>query len=171
MQLLLYARYTDGSDIRDWPSDSLKKRDTEALVGAPVSRAMNRNQKPKLVDEVNSFLDMAMCFFDVFEGPRLQTLSVGVVLFLGYVTAGAIEKFDCAVQTPAPLHVVVHRRMVVEVLAVVDGSLLNLVDRSVDFVNGFAFLLAEFAAVGALQMSARYAQIRKRVQIARMLAW
>src|SRR5271165_5614730 len=59
--------------------------------------------------------------------------------------------------------------MLVEILAVVDGSLLDFVDGLIDFVNGLLLLFTQFAAIGTLQMGASVAKIRQSVKISRML--
>ena len=63
--------------------------------------------------------------FDVTDRPRLKTLSVRVVFFLCYVATRAVEKFDGAVQTAAPLHVVVDWRVIVQILASMEAFLIS----------------------------------------------
>src|SRR5271168_3469395 len=53
--------------------------------------------------------------------------------------------------------------MIVEILAVVDGSLL-------DFVDGLLLLVAQFAAIRTLQMGPSVTQIRESVKICGMLS-
>jgi hypothetical protein len=41
------------------------------------------------------------------------------------------------VETAAPIEARINRRMVVQILAVIDGGFLDFVDGFIDFVNGF----------------------------------
>ena len=60
--------------------------------------------------------------------------------------------------------------MVVQILPVIDRSLLDLSDGRVDFMDGVFFFVTQMAPVWPFQMCARVAQIRQRVQISGMLA-
>jgi hypothetical protein len=104
------------------------------------------------LNQVNGLFDVMMGPVDVFEGAPLQALRERVVLLLSNVPMGLVDQLEGAVKAAGPIHSGIDRRMMVEVLAVVDGSLLDFVDGLVDFVNGFPFLLAEFPAIRALQM-------------------
>jgi hypothetical protein len=97
---------------------------------------------------------------NVPEGALLQPLREAVVFLMRNVLARFLEKFLSAMQTAGTVQSGVHWRVVVEVLAVVNRSPLDFIDRFVDLVNGFLVLLAKRAAVRALQMGARVAQIR-----------
>ena len=101
---------------------------------------------------VDGFFYVMMGPVDMFQGAMLETLSKCVVLFLGNVAMGFVDQFEGAVKTAGPIHVRVDRRMIIKVLAVVDGSLLDLIDGVIDIVNGFPFLLTQLSAVRALQM-------------------
>jgi hypothetical protein len=103
---------------------------------------------------VDGFFNVVVSFVNVQERAFLQALGESVVFLFAYVVMRFVQQLQCAVQSAAPRHVRVNRRMIVEILAVVDGSFLNLVDGFVDFVNGFLFLFTKFAAVWPLQMRA-----------------
>jgi hypothetical protein len=118
---------------------------------------------------VNGFFDVMMGLVDVHDGSRLQALGEGVVLFLSDVTMGFVDQFEGAVKAAGPIHVSVDRRMIVDVLTVVDGSFLDFVDGIVDFVDGQFFVFAELAAVRMLKVRSRMAQILQGVDIGRML--
>src|SRR5271169_274004 len=60
--------------------------------------------------------------------------------------------------------------MIVEILAVVDGSLLDFVDGLIDFVNSMLLLFTQFAAIRALQMGACVTEIRQSVKVSGMLS-
>jgi len=70
-----------------------------------------------------------------------------------------IEQFQGAMQAAGPRETGVHRRMIVQILAVVDARLLDFGDGVVDFMDGLLFLVAQLAAIGTLQMGAGVAQI------------
>jgi len=96
----------------------------------------------------------------MLESALLESLGRGIVFFLGNVVVGFVDEFQCPVETAAPVEASVNRRMIVEVLAVIDGGLLDFVDGFIDFVNGFLFLFTQFAAVGALEMGACVTEVR-----------
>jgi len=100
----------------------------------------------------------------------LETLGEGIVFFLGDIVVGFVDEFESPVEAAAPIETCVNRRMIVDVLAVVDGGFLNFVDGLIDFVDGMLFLVTQFTAVGALQMSASVAEIRQCVKIRWMLS-
>jgi len=104
------------------------------------------------LNQVNGLFDVMMGPVDVFEGAPLQALREPVVLLFSYVVMGLVDQLEGAAKAAVPIHMGIDRRMIVEVLAVVDGSPLDFVDGFIDFVNGFPFLLAEFPAIRALQM-------------------
>jgi hypothetical protein len=106
---------------------------------------------------------------DMFESALLEALGEGVVFLLGDIVVSLIDEFECTVETTAPIEARVNGWMIVQVLAVVDGSLLDFVDGFIDFVNGFLFLLTQFAAIGTLEMGASVTQIGQSVKIRGML--
>ena len=125
--------------------------------GAPVVRG--QAEKLWLAKNLDGFLDVAVGLVDVLEGALLETLCGGVVFFLRDVVVSFVEQFDGAAQAARPVHASIDRRVIVDIFSVVDGGFLDFGDGVVDFVDGLLFLLAQFPAVGALQMSAGLAQI------------
>jgi hypothetical protein len=106
-----------------------------------------------LADYFDGFLHVVMSLVDVVQGALLEALSEAVVFFAGDVVVRLVEQFGGAAETAAPLEVSVDWRVIVQVLAVFDGGLLDLGDGVIDFVDGFLFLITQFPAVGALQVS------------------
>jgi hypothetical protein len=72
----------------------------------------------------------------------LEALGKVVVLFAGDILVRFFEQFLGAVQTAGVVEAGVNRRMVVQTFAVVDRGFLDLVDRVIDGVDGFLFLMA-----------------------------
>jgi hypothetical protein len=125
-------------------------------------------EKLRLANDFDGFFDVAVGLVDVLEGALLETLREGVVFFPRDIVVCFVEQFDCAVQTTGPVHAGIDGHVIVDVFAVIDGGFLDFGDGVVDFVDGFLFLLAQFAVIGALQMSAGVAQIGERVEISRV---
>ena len=109
-----------------------------------------------------------MSQIDVAEGPLLETLGEAIVFFTGDIVVSLVEQLDGAVETAGPVEAGIHRRMFVDVFAIFDGCLLDFVDGVFDFVAVFLFLMARFAMVWTIEMSASIAQISKCVKIGRM---
>ena len=128
------------------------------------------NYSTKLLNQVDGFFYVVMRPVDVLDGTCLQALGKGVVFFFADVMVRLVQQLEGAVQTARPRKAGVNRRMIVDVLAVVDGGFLDFVDGLVDFVDGFLFLVFQFAATRTLEMRARVTQIRERVQIRGMVA-
>jgi hypothetical protein len=140
----------------------MQQRSPKKDAAAKDCRGVRRSKRnyTKLFDDVNRFFDVVVRFVDVFESALLETLGEGVVFFLGDIAVGFVDKFQCPVETAAPVETNVNRSMIIDILAVIDGSLLDFVDGLIDFVNGLLLLFAQFAAIRALQMGASMTQIR-----------
>jgi hypothetical protein len=126
--------------------------------------------REELLDQVNGFLDLVMGLINVLDGAHLESLSELVVFFLGNIVMGFVEQFQRTMQASAPIHFGVNGRMIVQILAIVDGGFFDFVDGFIDIVDGFSLLFLEFTAIGTLEMSARVPEIRECMQIRRMLA-
>ena len=107
---------------------------------------------------MNGLFDVLVRLVDMLESALLEALGKGVVFFLGDIVVSLVDEFECTVETPAPIEARVNRWMIVQVLAVVDGSLLDFVDGFIDFVNGLLLLFTQFAAIGTLEMGASVTQ-------------
>jgi hypothetical protein len=75
-------------------------------------------------------------FVDVHDGAITQATSERIVLFAGHVAVNLAQQLDGLVEAARTVVAYLHRRMVMDVLAVVDGRLLDLTDRLVDFGDG-----------------------------------
>jgi hypothetical protein len=114
-------------------------------------------------------IDDAMRFIDVMEGAIAQTAYGRIILFACDVVVRLVQQFQRAMKAAAAFHLRIDRRMVVQILPVVNRSPLNLVDRSVDLFDGVLFFLIHVIGGGQVfQMSARMPQVGKRVQVRRM---
>jgi len=143
---------------RDEPSrrPRVNNKKRGALQRAPPRTTI---AETKLLEEVNGFFDVAMGLVNVQNRTLLEALCEAVVLFLANVAMRLIEQFQGAMQAAGPRETGVHRRMIVQILAVVDARLLDFGDGVVDFMDGLLFLVAQLAAIGTLQMGAGVAQI------------
>src|SRR5271163_1933269 len=106
----------------------------------------------------------------VLQDTLLEALGIRVVLFFAAIRDRAIDEFLGFVQPAGPIEVRIDRRMVGDVLAVINRGRFDFFDGIVDFVDGGLFLLVEFAAAGALfNQGAGGTQVGQRVQIVRVL--
>jgi hypothetical protein len=114
-------------------------------------------------------IDDAVSFVDVVERAIAQASSPGIVFFARDVVVRFVEKFKRLVIAAAMSEVRINRHMVMNILAVIDGGVLDFGDGSVDLIDGM--LLFVVAAIGVsemLEVSAGVAQIAERMQVRRM---
>jgi hypothetical protein len=114
-------------------------------------------------------IDDAVGFVDVVQGAIAKTAHRRVIFFPGNVIVSFVQEFHRAVKAAGPVHAGIDRRMIVQILAVVNRGPLDFVDGFVDLVNGVLFFLVH--VIGGRQvfeMSAGVAQVRERVQVSRM---
>jgi hypothetical protein len=137
--------------------------------GSKCRGVQRKNGEVELLDDADRFLDVLVGFVDVLQRAHLKALSKRVVFFLGYVVMSLVDKLKSPVETSAPVEAGINGRMIVQVLAIIDGRSLDFADSFIDIVDGFLFLFAQFPAVGPLEMSPGMAQIRQSMQISRML--
>jgi hypothetical protein len=142
---------------------------TPQRAGLRPAPAESAEIQVRLSSCANGFFDVVMGFVDVHDGSRLKALGEPVVLFLGDVAMGFVDQLESAMKATGPIHVGIDRRMIVDVLAVVDGSFLNLVDGFIDFADGQGLVLAECAAVRVLEMRSGVTQVLQGVEIGRMI--
>jgi hypothetical protein len=124
----------------------------------------------KLLNDLDGFFDVVVRFVDVHKGALLEPLREGIVFFLRDIVVGFVDELESPVETAAPVETSVNRRMIVDVLAVVDGGFLDFVDGLIDLVNGMLLLVTQFAAIGTLEMGASVTEIRQSVKIRGMLS-
>jgi hypothetical protein len=118
---------------------------------------------------VNGLFDVLVRLVDMLESALLEALGEGVVFFLGNIVVSLVDEFECTVETSAPVEACVNCRMIVQILAVVDGGLLDFVDGFIDFVDSFLFLFTQLAGIGTLEMGASVTEIRQSMKIRGML--
>jgi hypothetical protein len=122
------------------------------------------------LDDSEGSIDVMDRVVDVLEDASLEASGFGIVFFLGHIVAGLREQVMSFVQTSGPRHMNINRGMVFDILAIVDGGALYLRNGLIDVVNRGALFRAQGATIRALEMSARIAQIRKRMEISRVLS-
>ena len=107
---------------------------------------------------------------DVFDGAGLKTFGEAIVFFAAHVAVGFVEELNRAVQAAGPIETRIDGDVIVDVFAVVDRSLFDFKDGSVDFFDSFAFLFSALATIGTFEVGARIAQIGQSMQICGVLA-
>jgi len=77
-------------------------------------------------------VDKTDCFVDLMDRPvyvskrtLLQTLGKPIIFFVGNVLMSLLQELAGAVQPARVIQPGIHRRVVVQILAIVDGSLLD----------------------------------------------
>jgi hypothetical protein len=121
-----------------------------------------------LLDQV---IDDAMGFVDMMEGAIAQAADGRIIFFAGDIVVGLVEQFQRTVEAASAVHVGVDRRMVVQVLAVINRGMLDLPDGLIDLVDGVLFFAVHMFGVRQLtQMGARMSQIGQRMQVGRMFS-
>jgi hypothetical protein len=117
-------------------------------------------------------IDDAVSFIDVMNGAITQAAHRGIVFFPGDVVVSFIQQFLGAVEAAGAVHAGIDRRMIVQILAVINRSALDFFDGFIDFVDGVLFFFIHVMGGGKVcQVSAGMAQIGERVQICRMPSW
>src|SRR5580693_8664333 len=122
-----------------------------------------------MVHDRDGLIHMMMRLVKMLQNPRLKSLRGRIVFFLAAITNRSVENFARLVQSPGPRPVRIHRFMIFQTLSVVNGSYFQLVDRLIDVMNRVSLLRAKLAAVRTLQKRPRESQIRKRMQVMRMV--
>jgi hypothetical protein len=119
-----------------------------------------------LADQV---IDNAVGFVDVVDGAIAQAADGRIVFFAGDVVMGLVEQFKGAVKAAGAIHVRIDGRMVVQILAVIDGGALDFADGFVDFLNGVLLFVVHVLGRRQLaQVSARMPQVSESVQVGGM---
>src|SRR5271157_45613 len=103
------------------------------------------------------------------EGAIAQPAYGWIIFFAGDIIVRLVEQFQGAVIATSVSHVRIDRRMVIQILAIINRSTLDLSDGFVDFFEGvILFSIHPAGPCLALQMSAGVAQVGERVQVCRM---
>jgi len=129
-----------------------------------------RCETPLVVGRLhNQMIDHAVRFVDVVQGAVAQAAHRGIVLLAGNVIVRLIQQFERAVKTAGPVHVFVDRRVIVQVLAVVNRGPFDFVDGAVNLVDGALFLFVHvIGGGGVVEMSAGVAQVGQGMQVSGM---
>ncbi|MGA3072173.1 MAG: hypothetical protein ABSG56_00635 [Bryobacteraceae bacterium] len=116
----------------------------------------------------NGLFDVMMRLVDVLQRSQLQPLRKAIVLFMRDIVVGLVDQFKSAMQAARPVEPGIDGRVIVEILAVVNRSPLDLADGVVDLMDRFPFLFPQFSVSGAFQVGSGVPQIGQGVQICRM---
>jgi hypothetical protein len=117
-------------------------------------------------------IDDVVRFVDVMQGAIAQSSHRRIIFFARDVIVGPIQQFLRAVKATGAIHSCIDRRMIVQILSVIDRSSLDFVDGFVDLFNGvLLFLVHVMGGSQVFQVSAGMPQIGERVQICRMPPW
>jgi hypothetical protein len=116
--------------------------------------------------------DDAVRFVDVFERAMTQSMGIAVIFFFFDIVTRRVEELEGSMIAASAGQVAVDLRMIVQVFAVINRSLLDLSDSPIDLCDGVIFLSIHAAGPPpTLQMSARVAEVGERVQVGRMPSW
>jgi hypothetical protein len=108
-------------------------------------------------------------FVDVVDSSITQPICEPIIFFAGDVVVRLVEQFESLVIPSSPVEVRIHAHVVLDIFPVVNGSLLDLVNRSINGFDGVLFFLVHvFRRSHMLKVSARIAQVRQRMQICGM---
>jgi len=114
-------------------------------------------------------IDDAVGFVDVVDGAIAQTTHGRIIFFAGNVVVRFIQQFHRAVKTAGAVHASIDRRVIVQILAVVNRGAFDFFDGLINLINGVLFFFVHvMRGRQVFQMSTRVAQIGERVQIGGM---
>lgn len=116
--------------------------------------------------------DRMMGLVNMTKRAFLQATGVWVIFLLRHVMMGFVQQLErLANATPAG-HMQIDADVVMDILAVIDGGALDLVNGVVNFVDGMLFFVVN-AVIRAnfVQVGAGIPQIGERVQVVGMTSW
>jgi len=118
----------------------------------------------------HAFLDEVLGVADVSVRAVAESVDPArrAVLFAGDIGARLLEELERALQ-PIPPGRAIDRLVIVQILAVIDRGLLDLVDRGVDLADRALLVPLDDHVRGPGEERARGAQIGQRVQIGRVV--
>jgi hypothetical protein len=117
-------------------------------------------------------IDDAVGFVDVVESAIPQTAHRGIILFAGDIVVRLIEQLQRAVKAAGTVHSSINRRMISQILAIINRSAFDLSDGFIDLVDGMIlFFIHVMGESGILQVGARVPQVGERMQVCRMPSW
>jgi len=107
---------------------------------------------------------------DMIVGAGLQTLGKLIVFVMAYVLPGFIQIIESLFQPTTMITAFIDGRMILEILAIIDGRLLDLADRGIDLSDGIHLVNGLLPVAGTmLEHPVGSPQIGKRMKIIRML--
>jgi len=119
-----------------------------------------------LLDDVT---DDAVRLVDVVDGAIAQAADGRIVFFASDIIVRLVEQFQRAMKAAPAIHVGIDRRMVFQVLAIINGGALDFPNGFVNLIDSVLFLPVLVCGVGPLaQVSARVPQVGERMQVGRM---
>jgi hypothetical protein len=122
---------------------------------------------PVVLDD--QVIDDAVGFVDVVDGAIAETADTGIIFFAGNIVVRLVEQFEGAVEAAAAVHAGVDRRMIFQILAVINRGTLDFANGFIDFFDGVLFFAVHmFGRCHLAQMSAGVAQVGEGVQVGRM---
>src|SRR5580693_3073418 len=149
----------------------------EKYLGASRSKRKAR-RGPGLLGERRTFLpvilndqviDDAVGFVDMVDGAIAQPADGWIIFFAGNIVMRFVEQLLCPVKAASAVHVRVDRRMVFQVLAVINRGVLDFPNGLIDLVDGVLFFAVHMAGVSRVsQVGARVPQVGERMQVGRM---
>jgi hypothetical protein len=111
-------------------------------------------------------------YIDVHESATTQSMGKVAVFSCRDVVACGIEQFERPVIAAPVPKVWIDRRMVVQIFTIVNRSLFDLCDGSIDLGYGVLFFPVDpTGGSHVFQMSTRVAQVGEGVQVCRMPSW
>jgi acetylglutamate synthase len=114
----------------------------------------------------NQMVDNPMRFINVLERSPPQSMRKPIIFPFRDVMMRPVKQFQRFVIPPSPIHMLINRRMVIQILAIIDRRMLDLCNGLVDFADRtLLFPVHPVTWSHALQMSACVAQIGEGVQI------
>jgi hypothetical protein len=122
---------------------------------------------PVILDD--QVIDDAVGFVDVVDGAIAQSTDGRIIFFAGNIVVRLVEQFEGAMKAATAVHVGVDRRMIVQVLAVINRGVLDFADGFIDLFDGVLFFAVHVFGCGELaEVSASVAQVGEGMQVRRM---
>jgi hypothetical protein len=120
---------------------------------------------------MNRSLGGVQCGVDVPKSAIPKTSHRWIVLFAIRVGPHFSQQIGCFVQATPVVGGYIGNRMVVDIPAIVDGGAPNFLNRAIYFADRLTFMRAHGGITGPMfEHPPRSAQIRKRMQVSRVLA-
>jgi hypothetical protein len=117
----------------------------------------------------NQVLNDVVRLVDMSQRATAQSVRIAVIFFFIDVAMRPVKQFERSAIAARVSKMRINRRMIIQVLAIVNRSMLDFSDGLVDLRNGmFFFTVHPVRGCEALEMSASMAQIGEGVQVSRM---